>query len=208
MPSSAGGRGNGGGKANGNRYDKGNRYNKPDRVKRQRHQRVKGSNGPPLFLAQYIVGVSDKNKNGRLDADDTVRFGFKVTNSGSLSATDLQIVDRRLNRFKVKITCERTELAPGETTTCTSGPMRITKYQAKNNLGRNFAYASAIAGGEAIRSNSTVITLVKSISELRRLPNTGASVGTLGLGAAGALLVSGVGLVLLGHRRRRSDPQA
>ena len=201
MASTAGGRGQHNGRAH-----QGNRGNRHHRVHRQRHHRVKRSSGPPLFLAQYVVGVSDKNKNGRLDAGDAVRFGFKVTNAGGLTATGLQIVDRRLDRFKVEIPCEATELAPGQTTTCTSGPMRITKYQAKKNLGRNFAYASATAGGEAIRSNSSVVVLVKNISELRRLPNTGSSVGAVELGAVGVILLSGAGLVLLGWRRRGRSP--
>lgn len=191
-----------------NRADKGNRKNQWDRVRRDKGQRVKRSSGRPLFMAQYVLRVADKNKNGRLDANDTVRFGFRVTNTGSMSATGLQIVDRRLKRFKVAISCEATELTPGETTTCTSGPMRITKYQAKNKLGRNFAYASATAGGEAIRSNSTVVTLVKSISQLRRLPNTGASAGAVQLGAIGVLLVGAGSFLLLTRRRRRPDPHA
>jgi LPXTG-motif cell wall-anchored protein len=164
----------------------------------------------PITMTQYVLQVIDVNKNGKLEGGDSVRFGFHVVNTGTASLDGLQIVDRRLKRFKVAISCAATKLAPGETTLCTSGKLRITPFQAKNDkLGRNFAYATAVVAGAPVRSKSTVITLEPSVAALRRmtlvrqLPNTG-NLATIGqVGAAGGLLMAGAFLILLSRRRRR-----
>jgi LPXTG-motif cell wall-anchored protein len=158
-----------------------------------------------LQLSQFVLKVVDVNKNGRLEAGDSVRFGFQVANTGTLSATGLHIVDRRLTRFKVSVVCAATTLGPGAETVCRSGPMVVTRYQAKKRLGQNFAYAAATAGGTSVRSNSTVIPLQRSTTALRRLtrlPNTGSSLTPSQLGLAGMLLMGGVFLLSAGRRRR------
>jgi hypothetical protein len=171
------------------------------------HQRVVTPTAK-LGLTQFVLSVSDKNKNGQLEAGDSIRFGFKITNTGALSVQGLHIVGRRLAHFKVPVTCAATELAPGATTGCTSGGLPITRYQAKKRLGSNFAYAAGTtAGGTAVRSNSTVIVLGRSTARLTHLPNTGSSLSRPELGATGALLVGGVILLVVGRRRRWSAPR-
>jgi LPXTG-motif cell wall-anchored protein len=157
-------------------------------------------------MTQFVLKVNDENKNGRLEAGDSVRFGFQVTNVGSLQVAGLHIVGRRLVRFKVPVACAATTLTPSTGTVCTSGPMTITRYQAKKRLGQNFAYAAATAGGRAVRSNSTVIPLQRSTAQLKRLtklPNTGAAVTPTQLGLASMLLLGGVLVLSLGRRRPR-----
>lgn len=178
---------------------------------RKHHAKKQHTKKPrPITMTQYVLQVIDVNKNGRLEGGDSVRFGFHVVNTGTASFDGLQIVDRRLKRFKVAISCDATELAPGETTLCTSGRLRITPFQAKNDkLGRNFAYATAVAAGAPVRSKSTVITLEPSVAALRRmtlvrqLPNTGSAATVGQIGAAGGLLMAGVFLIVLSRLRRR-----
>jgi len=163
-----------------------------------------------LTMTQYVLQVTDKNHNGRLQAGDSVRFGYALVNTGDFSLVDLAVLDHRLARFKLAITCGTTSLSPGASTTCTSQALRITPYQDKHDkLGRNFAYATAFTtGGAPVRSNSTKITLVRSTTALRQLADTGSDVAPAELWAAGGLLLSGAVLVLLGRRRRSVVRQA
>jgi LPXTG-motif cell wall-anchored protein len=170
----------------------------------KREKRVKAPTAK-LRMNQYVLKVLDKNDNGRLEAGDSVRFGFQVTNVGTLGVDGLRIVGRRLTRFKVPVTCAATTLSAGSTTLCASGPMPITRYQAKKRLGQNFAYAAATAGGTAVRSNSTVIPLQRSTAALRRLtklPNTGSAVTVSQLGLTGMVMLGGVLMLGVGRRRR------
>jgi LPXTG-motif cell wall-anchored protein len=139
------------------------------------------------------------NHNGELDAGDSVRFGFQVANVGGLSVYGLHIVDHRLARLHVAVSCPATQLSPGQTTVCTSDRMVITRYQSKHHLGRNFAYAAATtSGGTPVRSRATVITLVRSTAQL---PNTGSEVGLGAVGAALLALLAGFALTGSGRRR-------
>jgi LPXTG-motif cell wall-anchored protein len=172
---------------------------------RQHHHHKAAKPTAKLGLTQFVLSVSDKNKNGRLEAGDSIRFGFKVTKTGTLTVDGIHIVGRRLTRFKVPVACAASELAPGATTACTSGGLPITRYQAKKRLGSNFAYAAGTTtGGTAVRSNSTVIVLGRSTERLTHLPNTGSDVTRTELGAVGLLLVGGVLVLVLGRRRRWS----
>jgi LPXTG-motif cell wall-anchored protein len=169
-----------------------------------RHHPVKKSTAR-LALRQYVAKIIDVNDNGRLDAGDSVRFGFRVSNTGSFPVEEVHIVGRRLTRFQVPVECGTTRLSPGDATVCLSGGLKITRFQAKKGLGRNFAYASArTSNGTAVRSNSSVITLERSTSQLRgQLPDTGADI-TLGqLWWAGLAVLVGMSLMGVGRRRRR-----
>jgi LPXTG-motif cell wall-anchored protein len=205
--------GNKGDHKNKAKHKKTKKTKKQDKTKKQRKyvkpakkaKRAHVKRPRPLTMVQDVLRVSDKNNNGRLDGDDTVRFRFTLTNTGTVLLENVQIVDRRLKRFKVPIDCEASQLSPGATMICTSGPMRITPFQAKNNkLGRNFAYATATAAGTQVRSKSTVITLVRSVHELRHLPQTGSTVTAGQFAGSGFLLGMGALLVLWSRRRRIS----
>jgi LPXTG-motif cell wall-anchored protein len=157
-------------------------------------------------MTQFISAVTDVNRNGRLGEGDSVRFGFHVVNEGTLSLSGMRIVDRRLERFHVAVSCGSASLAPGASTDCSSGALKITRFQAKKHkLGRNFAYAVATAGGTPVRSNPTVVTLT---SDVRALPDTGSDLSAWQLWGSAFLLVSGAGLIGAGRRRRRRTPSA
>jgi hypothetical protein len=154
-----------------------------------------------LRMTQYILAISDVNRNGHLEHGDSVRFGFHLVNEGTQSLQGIRIVDRRLSRFHLSASCVSTALAPGDSTVCTSEPMKITRYQEKKGLGRNFAYAVATSGGTSVRSNSTVVTLQ---SDVRALPDTGSDLTPLRLWVAAFLLLGGAVLAGAGRLRRRS----
>jgi LPXTG-motif cell wall-anchored protein len=106
--------------------------------------------------------------------------------------------------LKVSVSCATSNLQSGETTVCTSDAMTVTPSQIKKGLGKNYAHASAIAEGKAVRSNSSVLTLFRSISLLRgQLPNTGTIVTHAQLGAVGLMLLAGSVLMVVGRRRRQ-----
>jgi hypothetical protein len=154
-----------------------------------------------LAMTQFISAITDVNRNGRLEAGDSVRFGFHLANEGTLPLFGVRIVDRRLERFHVAVSCGSTSLAPGAGTDCSSGPLKITPFQAKKHkLGRNFAYAVATGGGTSVRSNSTVVTLG---ADIRALPDTGSDLSAWQLWGSAFLLVTGAGLIGAGRLRRR-----
>jgi LPXTG-motif cell wall-anchored protein len=163
-----------------------------------------------LALRQYVAKIFDLNNNGRLEAGDSVRFGFSVSNTGSFALEDVHVVGRRLTRFKVPVECGTTHLSPGDSTVCSSGRLKITSFQAKKGLGRNFAYALArTSNGTEVRSNSSVITLVRSTSRLQgQLPDTGADITLDQLRWAGLAVLVGVGLMLVGRLRRRDTHES
>jgi hypothetical protein len=167
------------------------------------HNKGRHSHRPAtkLRMTQYILSITDVNKNGRLERGDSVRFGFHVVNEGTLSLQGVRIVDKRLERFHVSAPCVSTTLAPGDSTVCTSGAMRITRYQEKKGLGRNFAYAVATGGGTSVRSNSTVVTLG---ADVRALPDTGSDLTAFRLWVAAFLLLGGAVLTGAGRLRRRA----
>jgi hypothetical protein len=160
-----------------------------------------------IRAAQWISTVTDKNENGRYDAGDSAVYSFKVVNAGNLTVHNLVIVDRKLARKNLKITCDQTTLTPGATAVCHAEPLVFTKWQAKHHktLGKNWAYATAVAStGKAIRSNATVTNhgpKAKADPEPSLLAFTGVD--------AGSVLLSGVFLMGLGAflkvgSRRRS----
>ena len=83
-----------------------------------------------LALTKSAGTPTDVNANGRVDAGDTVAYGFAVTNTGALTITGLAVTDAKVGAT----TCPTTTLAPGATTTCTTtAPYTIT--QADVNAG-------------------------------------------------------------------------
>jgi hypothetical protein len=161
-----------------------------------------------IRAAQWLSTVTDKNKNGRFDAGDSAVYSFKVVNAGNVTVSDLAIVDRKLARKNLKITCDQTTLVPGATAVCHAEPLVFTKWQAKHNktLGKNWAYATAVAStGKAIRSNSTVTDhgiKAKADPEPSLLAYTGVEAGSVLL--SGVFLMGLGAFLKVGSRRRRT----
>ena len=78
----------------------------------------------------------DANADGRLDAGDTVTYGFALTNTGTVTLTGVRVDDSR-----VAASCRTTTLAPGVGTTCT-GVYVLTQADLDAGAVRNTATAT------------------------------------------------------------------
>ncbi|MGY4719286.1 DUF7507 domain-containing protein [Naumannella huperziae] len=86
----------------------------------------------------------DANGNGRIDAGDAVDYRFTVTNTGNVTLSDLAVSDPLIET----ITCERTELAPGATTTC-EGSYSLTQDDVDRERVDNTATVNGTTPGGA-----------------------------------------------------------
>lgn len=77
-------------------------------------------------LVQRLVPIEDVDGSGRDDTGDRIGFGFTVVNTGTVSLTDVTVRDPLLDDSGVGVSCPVSDLAPGETLTCTSDPYVIT----------------------------------------------------------------------------------
>jgi hypothetical protein len=103
--------------------------------------------------------VTDVNTNGLVDAGDTISYTFAVTNTGSVTISDLAIDDPMLAAAGVVISCDDTQLAPGEDTTC-AGEYTIT--EADVDAGSVVNVATAVGtdpGGDPVESPSDEVTV-------------------------------------------------
>lgn len=127
---------------------------------------------PRLEITQALGPSDDHNHNGLLDASyvttslltnlprtvpaDTYSFGFTISNTGAVTVSDLTVDNARLTKAKVKIRCQASYLTPGQSTTCLSGPVRVTAYVAKNGIGAVYSKATGTGStGKRVVSNTT-----------------------------------------------------
>jgi len=103
---------------------------------------------------------------GRIDDGDTIAHKFTVKNTGDVRLTDLSVVDPDTEG----VVCDKTTLAPGESTTCTS--KTVVKIQQehidagviKSRVPRAAAYAPDRTQVEDLASATTFIPTVEGIS--------------------------------------------
>ncbi|MDQ7910998.1 SdrD B-like domain-containing protein [Phytohabitans sp. ZYX-F-186] len=159
--------------------------------------------------------VDDTNHNGRTDAGDKVTYTYVVKNDGDVKVTDIKVTDNKI----ANVSCPKTELAPGESMTCTGGPYTITAADANAGEVMNTAVATGKdPDGKPVKSDEdkervpvhkpVQVVVVKPKPEpvsppSGKLPVTGAS--ALTVGAGGILLLVGGGVMMLIARRRRTS---
>ncbi|WP_426323585.1 DUF7507 domain-containing protein [Microbacterium sp. E-13] len=95
-------------------------------------QAAEVDSGPPPAAASYTLAKSaaetDVNKNGITDMGDEVAYSFLVSNTGTVTLTDVAVDDSLLAGVGVAVTCDPSVLAPGESVTCVAdGPYVITQ---------------------------------------------------------------------------------
>ena len=88
--------------------------------------------------------TTDSNGNGRLDVGDQVTCSFEVTNTGSVTLTQISVDDPQPGLSQVN--CAATSLAGGASTTCTA-TYPITQADLDAGLVTNTATASGQPGG-------------------------------------------------------------
>ena len=69
---------------------------------------------PGLSLTKAHTMVNDPNGNGIADVGDTIQYTFVVTNSGTVTMTDIGVTDAKVGA----VTCDDDTLAPSESTDC------------------------------------------------------------------------------------------
>ncbi|MFS6529621.1 DUF11 domain-containing protein [Microbacterium aurugineum] len=93
-----------------------------------------------IALLKSAAAVVDANDSGRTDAGDTIAYTFTVTNTGTTTLSDVTVVDPRLG---AAVTCDATELAPGESTVCSAGaPAELTQAEIDTGEIENTATAT------------------------------------------------------------------
>jgi len=110
-----------------------------------------------LTLTKDNSGVNDIDDNG-VDVGDTVDWTFTVRNTGTQTVSDIWIDDELL--ADSTITCEATELAPGETTDCTVAPAyALTQADVDAGMVENTAIARGKLSEFDIESPETISTV-------------------------------------------------
>ena len=116
-----------------------------------------------LTLVKSAGVPVDVNSNGRVDAGDTIAYGFLVTNTGAVTLTAVGITDAKTG----PVSCPVTTLQPGASTTCTA-TYTITQADVNTGAVANTATASGTpptgpAVSSAPSSTSTPTSTVRSI---------------------------------------------
>ncbi|MDQ0649461.1 putative repeat protein (TIGR01451 family) [Microbacterium natoriense] len=147
---------------------------------------------PAIALTKTGGDYADADGDGRINAGDTVKFRFTVTNTGSRTLTGIVITDPMLGGA---IDCDIADLAPGAATDC--GPVTYALTAADVAAGKvvNVATVSGAAGAVTVTAAATASV------DLQVLATTGGVV--TGLGWALALLAIGALVLLVARVRRR-----
>ena len=86
---------------------------------------------PVLTLEKTAGDPADVNSNDTVDAGDTIRFTFLVTNDGNVPVRDIEVNDPMAG----SVTCEELQLGVGESTDCSADELYVIT-QADVDAGR------------------------------------------------------------------------
>lgn len=110
-----------------------------------------------LRLDKRSAGVVDANGDGLDSAGDTIAYGFKVTNTGTVSVSDLAVSDPAVG----PIACPSGTLAPGASVDCSPATHVLTADDVVAGRVVNTATASAAGiGGTRVSDDDTATTPV------------------------------------------------
>ncbi|MDQ1396331.1 MAG: large repetitive protein, partial [Acidimicrobiaceae bacterium] len=123
--------------------------------------------GAHVSLAATATGPVDANSSGRTDAGDTVGYGYQVTNTGTTTATGLQVGDGHVSTSAIGCgsTASNTvaSLASGVSVTCAAS---YTITQADIDAGSISTVASVtgdpVGGAAVTATDTTAVTLPRA----------------------------------------------
>ncbi len=98
-----------------------------------------------LAIVKSLSARIDANHDGLISTGDRLTYAFAVENTGELTLHDLRLSDPKVGA----VTCEKSVLEPGESTTCTSGEYTVTADDLAAGLVRNTATGSALPPGSS-----------------------------------------------------------
>jgi hypothetical protein len=84
----------------------------------------------------------DEDGDGIASAGEVIDYGFRVTNTGTVTLTDVEVSDPRLGGI---VTCPAAPLAPGESVDCSVVAYGVTAADAAAGSIRNVAVATAVS---------------------------------------------------------------
>lgn len=138
------------------------------------------ANDATLNLKKTHEAPVDANNNGQIDAGETVKFNFTVSNDGSVTVKGIALDDPMLTG---KLNCDSTVLAPGASMNC-SGVYTITQQDINNGSILNQATAhgnkpddTAVPPADAtdtvVLDQKATLNFVKQIAGTHDLNNDG-----------------------------------
>ncbi len=144
---------------------------------------------------------------------ETLAFGFRATNEGTVTLSALSVIDPRLDEMGAKVTCGRASLAPGESTSCVSAAVSVTGMMGRvgHGFGTNYAHAVAVDASEiSVRSNATEVTQGYFANELEQgsLASTGANAEGMLFGGGLAVVLGGLAVGATRRRKEHGEPKA
>ncbi len=136
-----------------------------------------------LSLDKVALPAEDVDGDGRVDAGDTVRYTFTLTNTGVRTLTGLRVDDPRAT----PVSCPPTALAPGASTICTASAT-ITQAEVDAGSIDNTATASGIdpSGRTVISESDSTSTPTATDTGLRLGKRAGTPADTNGNGRVDA----------------------
>ena len=113
--------------------------------------------GPDVstLLLTKTAAVTDVNGNGVTDLGDKIAWSFLVKNTGTVTVTTVAVTDPTAGA----ISCPATTLAPGVSTTCTSGAHTITQADVDAGVVNNTATATGKNPGQRHRDVQQLVHL-------------------------------------------------
>jgi uncharacterized repeat protein (TIGR01451 family) len=168
------------------------------------------SSHPGISIVKSAV-LADANHDGKAQPGEKVGYHFVVTNTGTVTLTDVAVDDPMLSKAGDSIVCPSTTLAPRAQMTCTA-----THVVAAGNIVSGAVVNTATASGRTPRGGSTAsgpsqarIPAALPIPPTAGgthgpppiIPDTGGPRAWLGILGAGLM---GAGIVLIMRSRRRS----
>ena len=124
--------------------------------------------GAGLELVKRALPVQDANRNGVTDPGDTLRYRFEVTNTGTVSVSDIVVDDPMLTRAGVALNCPPRTLLPGGVFVCVSAPYTITEADAR----RGTLVNRATVNGASARGGSAGVSAAGIAVDLRLPPTS------------------------------------
>ena len=147
---------------------------------------------PAIALTKTGGDYVDVDRNGKMNAGDTIAFRFTVTNTGAVTLTNVKIDDPKLGGV---VDCTIPALAPGATANCGPVTYSLTTADVAATTVVNVATVSGVGGAVTVTAAATATV------DLNGLAATGGVI--TGIGWALALLAIGALVLLVARVRRR-----
>ncbi len=112
---------------------------------------------PAIALDKQAGPIVDANGNGRVDAGDTITYGFAIQNTGNVTLNPVTVSDPKVGA----VTCPAGPLAPGGPVSCTAVVYTLTQDDIDTGAVNNGATASGRPPtGDAVSATDSTSTAV------------------------------------------------